>query len=344
MTATTTTDSSRAQKLRQRRSQVSGQRLERVNTPARASSRAVPPVIVRGSSAGSPLLNRTARRRPRRIFFLNLGTNVELASPAIPVIRPGWRILSGMVFAVLLGTLIFILSSDMFKVSAAQLNGLERLSAADVEAALNLNSKLIFAVDPAAVRTSLTRNFPELFDISIRVGLPGYVSIQAAERAPILAWKQKDQVFWIDAQGFTFAARGEALPLVTVQSSDAPPEYPLPADQGASADGNAKTSQLPQPELRTLYSGARVDLNVVAAALTLNPYVPEKHILTYDKEHGLGWKDPRGWAVYFGYTLEDIEMKLVMYKAVVQQLVDKNITPNLVSIENIDTPYYRLER
>ena len=50
-----------------------------------------------------------------------------------------------------------------------------------------------------AIRAALVKSFPELSDISIKVGFPAFVSIQAVERNPVLAWKQKDQLLWIDA-------------------------------------------------------------------------------------------------------------------------------------------------
>lgn len=337
------TAASRAQKLRQRRTEQTNQRLERVNTYSRVP-RATPPVTVRGVSTGRPLMQRASKTRPRRIFFLNLGSNVELATPAVPVIRPGWRILSGLLVLLLSAALLFALSTDTFKVKAAQLNGFSRLNVNDIEAVLKLNGKQIFSVDPETIRASLGKSFPELTDISIKVGLPAFVSVTAAERAPILAWKQKDQVLWIDAQGYAFAARGEAAPAITVESSDAPPPYPSLVVKSDEITGKTPTSQPTATPMKVLYSGARVKLDVVAAALTLNPHVPKGSILTYSAAHGFGWKDSRGWTVYFGHTLDDLEMKLAMYEAIVTQLTAQKIKPALISIENLDAPYYRLER
>ncbi len=344
MTSSNPADSNRAQKLRQRRTEQTHQRLERVTSYARTPARATPPVTSRGASSGRPVIQRTSKSRPRRIFFLNLGSNVELATPAVPVIRPGWRILSGLLVAVLSAVLLFALSSDMFKINAAQLDGFKRLNLNDVEAVLKLQGKLVFMVEPQAVRAALIKSFPELSDISIKVGFPAFVSIQAVERNPVLAWKQKDQLLWVDAQGYVFAARGEAAPNVTVESSDTPPPYPAPVVRPTDLSGQTPTPLPTATPMKTLYSGARIELKIIAAALTLAPNVPPKSTLAYSTTHGLGWKDTRGWTVYFGHTLDDLEMKLAMYKAIVTQLTDKKIKPVLISIENLDAPYYRLER
>lgn len=344
MTSSNPAASNRAQKLRQRRLEQAQQRVERVSSYARNPARPTPPVIMRGASGGRPVIQRAAKTRPRRIFFLNLGSNVEVATPAVPVVRPGWRILSGLLVVILSAALLFALSSDTFKVNAAQLNGFKRLNVNDVEAVLKLQGKFIFSIDPNTVRTTLSKSFPELSEISIKVGLPAFVSIQAVERAPILAWKQNDSLLWIDAQGYAFTARGEGGPAVTVESSDAPPPYPLPVVKPTDLSGKTATPKPTATPMKTLYSGARVQLEVIAAALTLHPHVPEKSTLTYSSARGFGWKDSRGWIVYFGHTLDDLQMKLAMYEAIVSQLTAQKIKPGLISIENLDAPYYRLER
>jgi hypothetical protein len=71
--------------------------------------------------------------------------------------------------------------------------------------------------------------------------------------------------------------------------------------------------------------------------------MPENSSLVYTKLNGLGWSDPRGWQVYFGVNFDGMQEKLVMYQTIVDQLTQKQITPVLISVENINAPYYRLE-
>lgn len=342
MTASSSALNNRAEKIRQRRTDQTQQRIERVTVYSRSATRTNPPVTFRSNNIGQPVIQRTAKRQPRRIFFLNMGTNVELATPALPMIRPGWRILSGMLVIALVAMLLFALGSDTFKINTAQLKGFQRLNINDIEAVLKLQGKLIFTIEPKALVTELSKRFPELSNISVQIGLPAQVIIQASERNPILAWKQKDQLWWIDAQGFAFVARGDAAPTVIVESADAPPPYPAPTTK--PSDGAMSIATTPTAPMKNLFAGARVELKTIAAALTLSPYLPEKSQLAYSTGHGLGWKDPRGWVVYFGSTLDDLDMKLAMYQAIVTQLTEKKIKPSLISIENLNAPYYRLER
>ena len=64
----------------------------------------------------------------------------------------------------------------------------------------------------------------------------------------------------------------------------------------------------------------------------------------YTENRGLGWQDPQGWDVFFGADLNDIEMKLLVYDAIVAYVLREGIQPELISVEFVHAPYYRLER
>lgn len=334
----------RADKLRQRRTDQTKQRVERVGSYARNPVHASPPVVSRSRSVGRPVMQRAAKARPRRIFFLNLGTNVEVATPALPVIRPGWRILSSLLVLALSGLLLFVLSTSTFKVQSAQLTGFKRVSLSDVEAVIKLQNRLIFTIEPEVLKTTLAKSFPELIDIKVQVGLPAQVSIQAAERTPVLAWRQKDSTVWVDAQGYTFHPRGSEAPALLVESSEVPPLYPVPVVKPTQAPGSTPTPKPTAVPPSIIAPGMRLDLKLVASALTLSKYMPAKTNLAYSPTDGLGWKDARGWTVYFGMTLDDLELKISMYQAIVDQLTKQGTKPSLISIKDIDAPYYRTER
>ena len=82
---------------------------------------------------------------------------------------------------------------------------------------------------------------------------------------------------------------------------------------------------------------------MVEAILQMSEYAPAGSPLVYDPKHGLGWKTKRGWDIYFGMDVSDVEQKLIVYKAVVQQLKKDGINPAMISVEYIHAPYYRLE-
>jgi hypothetical protein len=87
-----------------------------------------------------------------------------------------------------------------------------------------------------------------------------------------------------------------------------------------------------------------MDLNLLSSALVLSKHLPDKAILIYSEQGGLGWRDSRGWDVYFGKGTENLDMKISMVQAVVDQLNQKKVKPVYINLENLNAPYYRLER
>jgi hypothetical protein len=71
---------------------------------------------------------------------------------------------------------------------------------------------------------------------------------------------------------------------------------------------------------------------------------PENTSLLYSNRHGLGWKDSRGWQAYFGTDIQDMDAKLKVYKALVQELRSEDIQPVMISVEHLHAPFYRLEQ
>jgi hypothetical protein len=58
----------------------------------------------------------------------------------------------------------------------------------------------------------------------------------------------------------------------------------------------------------------------------------------------LGWQDPRGWVAYFGFNDDDADQKMTVYLSLVDYLEGKRITPELINVEFLDSPYFRMEQ
>jgi hypothetical protein len=80
---------------------------------------------------------------------------------------------------------------------------------------------------------------------------------------------------------------------------------------------------------------------MVETILYLYEQKPPEAILTYDSRHGLGWQDT-DWFVYFGDG-QEISMKISVYQAILDYLIAANTYPVMMSVENVHTPFYRLE-
>jgi hypothetical protein len=342
MTADATVN--RSDKVRQRRKVRSQERIARAAdvTNIRASS---PVVTVRGRGMGQPILRQASTQTRRKYYVALDSAGAELSMPSIPMIRPGWRLLSGLLVVAMVALLIIVTSTPTFEVKAPRISGLGRISQADMEAVLDLKSQSIVTVSPAEIRDSLMKAFPELSAVAVSVGLPADVAIAVRERVPVLAWKVKDTITWIDGEGVMFGPRGDAGPLLTIQSDDNPPlAQGFPAANAAAQPTPASdTTATPVATPPVDTASQRVDSKIIEAAGLLKGQMPENSTLVYSKLNGLGWTDQRGWQVYFGLNFDDMPAKLVMYQAIVDQLTQNKITPALISVENLHAPYYRLE-
>jgi len=316
-----------------RRDQGIDQRLrEKVReAKARGSSyekRRSPPVMVRGGIAGPPLpLRKTTNSRAKRRYDLTLSVpGAEMRLPALPQISIDLRLLSGVMVAVL-GLLIYYLwNSPSFHVEGAKIIGLQRLNSRDINAIMNLEGESIFAIDPQVLEQKAREAFPEFALVKVDVGMPANVDITVEERLPILTWRQEGRTVLVDANGIAFPQRdqGDSTPAMVVEAFDSPPIM-----QNESALAGSPVQFIP--------------VEMVSAILSMSAQAPDETPVVYDSKHGLGWKDTRGWEVYFGDAL-DIDMKLRVYNAMLKELQDDGVQPVLISVEYIHRPYYRLER
>ncbi len=336
--AASRTDSNRSQQVRNRRTTRSRTRVEKA-----ASSINSPQVTVRGAGIGKPILPRTSSR-PRRVYTVAFQNTGRAYSVPAPTIRLGWRALSSLLVIGLLALISFALNSDQFKVEKPVIEGASRVSVSDIEAVLKFNGRSVFTIDPFAARVELEKSFPELQQVSVLVGFPNQVSVRFSERTPVIAWKLKDQTLWIDPQGTIFNARGKAPEgLLTITSADNPPQAVVAPSPDATPDANGTPAIVPDTAKVDDPRPVQMDLKIMSSALLLSAQLPKNTNLVYSVKEGLGWHDSRGWDVYFGKTLDDLEMKISMYHAIINQLAQKDITPSYVNLEFINAPYYRVE-
>ncbi len=337
-------NASRADLIRQRRSQRSQQHL---SSARQAASRPMPsqPVIVRGShpSAARPLRNST-QSRVRRQYYYTLGASgAELRLPAIPFLKLDWKMLSGTL-VILLGLALYtLLSAPQFKIQEIEVQGIQRLTPGDIDAALEARGESVVQFNLPEAREKLAAAFPELTDIKITVGLPAHVVIQVNEREPVVAWNSGDTSYWIDSQGFVLPPRGEATDLLQITGSSSLPLLPLP--QTAPVNVKTDTTQAAGGAVSqspVAVWGRQIDPTIVKTLLDLRSRIPAESSLVYDTVNGLGWKDTRGWNVFIGKDLSNFDLKLTMYQKIIEQLEQQgNLPSQMVSVEFVNTPFYK---
>jgi cell division protein FtsQ len=160
------------------------------------------------------------------------------------------------------------------------------------------------------------------------------------ERVPLIAWTQDGSEVWLDAEGVSFPPRGNPEnPLVRVEGHGTPPGL-----TSALQAGNLESLPPGTPQTAAINPSIRLTPQLVTSILSLGVKVPPDTMLVYDSDHGLGWNDPSGWEVYFGAEDQDMQMKLNIYQNLVEHLQNEGLQPELISVEYIHAPYYRMER
>jgi cell division septal protein FtsQ len=178
---------------------------------------------------------------------------------------------------------------------------------------------------PDELETRLRLNYPELASAQVDVYLPNLVYVSVSERQPLILWQQGDGFTWIDASGVAFRPRGQANGLIPVTSLAVPPAG------DASRDDPLSPPQYIQKDL-------------VDAILVLAPNVPAGSTLTYHGTDGLGWKDSRGWDIFFGISAADMALKLRVYQSLVDSLAARGQVPVYINVAYPDAPYYRMSQ
>jgi hypothetical protein len=315
--------SSRSEQIRQRRSSHRNTAPAKPRRSKGTASHKSPPVLVRGDIPLDSMATGNRRSRARRRYDIALSLpGAEIRLPALPNIRFGWRAVSFFLVALLSMALYVLWNSPLYQVQDIEITGLQRLTAREINTLINVQGEHIFTLNVDQLYTDLETMFPEFSEIDIEIGLPAQVKVNVTERIPVLVWYQNGRTMWVDDQGYAFPTREEIdAPALTVDAAGSP-RISLPED--------ANPNQL-------LTSG------FVAAIMRVQEIAPEGRPLVYSTDHGLGWKEKKGWTVYFGHGFENIDQKLQVYDAIEKHLKRENIKPSVVSVESVHAPYYRLE-
>jgi len=283
---------------------------------AAVSSRKMPPVQSRsGLGADSTAVDN--RPLPRRRVDVPLSaTGAEIRLPAVPAVGNKWRFLSGLLAVSLLVGLIMLTQASFFTVKGIDVQGLVYFNESEISQAINITGTSIFFVNPELVKEDLSLTYPGLSNVSVEISWPAGVLISLEERMPVLAWNWDGHVRWVDQNGVAFEPHHQDVNLIQVNSAVLPPTI----------------------------KNRFVDPRIVDTVAILKTYLSQDVELVFDLEHGLGWQDSRGWVVYFGFNDDDAHQKMKIYTALVEYLEGKRISPRVINVEYVDSPYFRMEQ
>jgi hypothetical protein len=196
---------SHSEQVRQRRAQQTSRRVSGAANRATGQEQPRPtrPVTVRNATFGTPVRSRVATTNPRRQFYVTLDSpGAELRLPALPRVRFGPRLLSGIIALACLVSIFTMLFSSLFIIGVPVVKGLQRLTQADIEAALDIASYNAVEVDVNELRAALLNKYDILESVSISIALPNQVTVRVKERSPLFAWQTNEETRWADEKGF----------------------------------------------------------------------------------------------------------------------------------------------
>ena len=348
-TKTSQSASARAETVRQRRSSRSQTRVYKAASTVR-TGRAYHPatVLSRDTALGGVSVLKRSKSQGRRRVSVGVGNGAEVIFRNIPVIRPGWRLLSGFLVLLIGAALYIAWNIPALRVDHVTLIGNKRVSAADIQAIINLDGQQIFTVDPTLIVKKITDSFPEVTNVTAVVNSPADVIVSFDERMPVLTWQFNKTSYWVDPSGFIFMPKGKTKTPVNIQADEPPPVVEVAKATPAAADAQGKNASLTKEPAAAADSlslvGKHISPLVMRSAIKLGAMLKKNTDLAYSTTNGLGWHDSAGWDVYIGLDLNNMDTKLLMYKAVVAQVKKDGVTPTMISVENPDTPYYRTEK
>ena len=259
------------------------------------------------------------RRRRRYTIPLPDEHGAEISIPALPKLRIGRRTLTLLLLLAWLMTAHRVWVSDEFRINDVTVEGAGLLSVAQIESIARISGSHLFTMDPSAAEARLVA-YPEIDAADVQLHWPGNrVTIEVEERRPIVEWHDGGKTWWLSASGVAFIQR-----------------YPFKAMVEVTSDERVL-------EIRQDALVPAIDPEVLWSAVSLSEQLPYVTNLTYSRDHGFGFEDPRGWDVLFGDS-GDIGIKVKVYEAIALSLVEKGQGAFLVSVEDPASPYYRTTR
>ncbi|MFO3797275.1 MAG: cell division protein FtsQ/DivIB, partial [Anaerolineales bacterium] len=233
--------------------------------------RTTPPVTWRAEWGQSlPARPRSRRYEARVTSFVRLPRRFALPSLSWRAIRRSFLKLVGL--GILVAVLYLVLGTPYFRIQQVRIEGTERVSPAEIEAALEVKGRLFFTLSSAHLERNLRQAFPELANVEVELGrVPNEVHVRVRERQPIIRWELEGRYTWIDAEGIALRPRGDMPNLVRVRALTPPPPQPPPPD--------------------ALTPPAYLSVEMVEALRRLATFLPPGTPILYDAHYGFGWED-----------------------------------------------------
>lgn len=238
-------------------------------------------------------------------------------------LRFGWRWVSVGIVILIGAILTVVFTNPIFYVTQVEVGGVRAVSPEEVFANTGIAGYHVFWVAPSVIAERVIAS-PNVESAEVTVLWPARVRVYVREREPALVWEHENRRYWVDVNGHLMPERYEIPGLVRV----------------VSGEGSSLPYRCPDPGC--LDVDTTIDPAIVLGAQHLRTLRSSIDVLDYDSVRGLSYQDGRGWRVYFGIGA-DMSRRLVIYEALVDNLLSRGIRPVYVDVSNPEAPLYRID-
>jgi hypothetical protein len=272
-----------------------------------------------------PATARRRRRRNRRMVRLPLASLKRL------IVTSRW--VSLLLVALCAGALVLIGLEEDFYITLVPVEGVASIPPAEIVQASGLGGAHIFAAEPQAAAQRVDE-MPGVISATVSLEWPNQATIKIREDSPVAVWEYAGQRYWVNQGGGLVPARIDVPGLLHIIA-----EGPVAAPASAPVAAAEARDESGEDEVTGAAPILFVPEPVLQGALLLRELRPNIESLYYDPGGGLSYQDGRGWRAYFG-TGTDMAQKLVVYETLVAKLVVDGVTPQYVSVQNQERPFY----
>ena len=124
------------------------------------------------------------------------------------------RIIILLIFCILLGIVIFLLNSSLFRISVIEINNNVKVTKEELEEIANFNSyKNIFWINSKKIENEIKSNNAYIENVNISRKLPNTAVITVKERVPKYMLQFADSYVYINNQGYMLEVSTENINL-----------------------------------------------------------------------------------------------------------------------------------
>ena len=240
----------------------------------------------------------------------------------------------------------FVNSPDYF-ITQIPIVGADSVPMDEIALTSGLAGKHIFTADPEAAAEAILE-LPGITAVDVRLDWPNQVDIVVVEEQPVAIWMSNGTAWWVNKQGGLFPAREDRPDLMVIEGfgQDGIVGRDMPEVIIDDITGEALEPGMIDPEsgdeVAEINYGAIPDeiLHGAVQLSRLQPYGEPINAFKYNVSSGLHFTDPRGWDAHFGIGI-NMDQKLAVYNALVNELALQGIVPIFISVENPNRPIYR---